>query len=51
MPDEEKLPMIEKLKEFGARVTTRQMGDKHVPYEINVTYFDALKGTKDGEVV
>ncbi len=49
MPDEEKLPMIEKLKEFGARVTTRQLGDKHVPYEINVTYFDALKGTKDGE--
>jgi sucrose phosphorylase len=49
MPDEEKMPMIEKLKEFGARVTTRQLGDKHVPYEINVTYFDALKGTKDGE--
>ena len=49
MPDEEKLPMIEKLKEFGARITTRQMGDKHVPYEINVTYFDALKGTKEGE--
>ena len=49
MPDEEKLPMIEKLKEFGARVTTRQLGDKHVPYEINVTYFDALKGTEDGE--
>ncbi len=48
MPDEEKLPMIEKMKEFGARVTTRQLGDKHVPYEINVTYFDALKGTKDG---
>ncbi|WP_163710697.1 sugar phosphorylase [Mangrovibacterium lignilyticum] len=48
MPDDEKLPMIEKLKEFGARVTTRQLGDKHVPYEINVTYFDALKGTKEG---
>lgn len=48
MPDNEKLPMIEKLKEFGAKVTTRQLGDKHVPYEINVTYYDALKGTKDG---
>ncbi|WP_372774814.1 sugar phosphorylase [Mangrovibacterium sp.] len=48
MPDEEKLPMIEKLKEFGARVTTRQLGDTHVPYEINVTFFDALKGTRDG---
>lgn len=48
MPDEEKMPMIEKLKEFGARITTRQMGDTHVPYEINVTFFDALMGTKDG---
>lgn len=48
MPDEEKMAMIEKLKDFGARVTTRQLGNRHVPYEINVTYFDALKGTKDG---
>ena len=48
MPDDEKMKMIDKLKDFGARITTRQMGDKHVPYEINVTYYDALKGTKDG---
>ena len=48
MPDDEKLSMIEKLKDFGARVTTRQMGETHVPYEINVSYFDALKGTRDG---
>lgn len=48
MPDDEKMKMIDKLKDFGARITTRQLGDKHVPYEINVTYYDALKGTKDG---
>lgn len=48
MPDEEKMEMIEKLKDFGALVTTRRLGDKDVPYEINVTYFDALKGTRDG---
>ncbi|WP_321290431.1 sugar phosphorylase [uncultured Sunxiuqinia sp.] len=49
MPDDEKLKMVEKLKDFGAKVTTRQLGDKHVPYEINVTFYDALKGTKNGE--
>ncbi|WP_159520347.1 sugar phosphorylase [Sunxiuqinia indica] len=49
MPDDEKMKMVEKLKDFGARVTTRQLGDKHVPYEINVTFYDALKGTKNGE--
>lgn len=48
MPDEEKSRMIEKMKEFGARVTTRRLGEKDVPYEINVTYYDALKGTRNG---
>ena len=48
MPDDEKLKMVEKLKDYGARVTTRQLGDRHVPYEINVTYFDALIGDKNG---
>lgn len=48
MPDEEKISMVEKMKDFGARVTTRRLGDQHVPYEINITYFDAMKGTKDG---
>ncbi len=48
IPDDEKMTMIEKLKGYGAKVTTRQLGDKHVPYEINVTYYDALKGTKNG---
>mgnify|MGYP000002913333 CR=1 FL=1 len=48
IPEDETLAMIEKLKTYGARVTTRQLGGRQVPYEINVTYFDALKGTKDG---
>ncbi len=48
IPDDETSEMIEKLKTYGARVTTREMRGREVPYEINVTYFDALKGTKDG---
>jgi sucrose phosphorylase len=48
IPEPETTAMIEKLKAYGARVTTRQLGGREVPYEINVTYFDALKGTKDG---
>ncbi|MFV0440630.1 MAG: sugar phosphorylase [Lachnospirales bacterium] len=48
MPDDEKMAMVEKMKDFGGLVTTRQLGDTHVPYEINITYFDALRGTKDG---
>ena len=48
IPDDEKMEMIENLKKNGARVTTRQLGQKHIPYEINVTYFDALKVTNNG---
>ncbi len=49
MPEEEKMSMVENMKKFGALVTTRQLGDKHVPYEVNITYFDALKGTSEGQ--
>lgn len=48
LPDAEMNEMIENMKLYGGRVTTRQLGDKHVPYEINITYFDAQKGTRDG---
>lgn len=48
LPDDELDTMIENMKLYGAKVTTRQIGDRHVPYEINVTYFDAQKGTKEG---
>ncbi|KOH45803.1 sugar phosphorylase [Sunxiuqinia dokdonensis] len=48
IPEAETVAMIEKLKTYGARVTTRQLGGREVPYEINVTYFDALKGTANG---
>ncbi len=48
IPEAEISAMIERLKALGARVTTRKLGRREVPYEINVTYFDALKGTKDG---
>lgn len=48
LPNEEVINMVENMKLYGARATTRQIGDKHVPYEINVTYYDALKGTNQG---
>lgn len=48
MPDEEKEKMVDNMKAFGARVTTRRLGEKDIPYEINVTFFDALKGTSTG---
>lgn len=46
LDDTEKSRMIETLQSFGAQVTYRRSreGDKK-PYEINITVFDALKGT------
>ncbi len=50
LPEEEKGGLFEKMKEFGGRINTRRTVDgKDVPYELNITYYDALKGTKDGE--
>ena len=49
LPEVEKGAMIEKMKEFGGLVNTRRNNDgSDTPYEINITYFDALKGTSDG---
>lgn len=48
LPDEEVNEMVENMKLYGGKVTTRQLGDRHVPYEINITYFDAQKGTRHG---
>ena len=48
MPAEEVRRMAENLKAEGALITNRRVGDREVPYEINVTYFDALKTTDQG---
>jgi len=50
LPEEEKTALFEKMKAFGGRINTRRTVDgQDVPYELNITYYDALKGTQDGE--
>ncbi|TNB49581.1 alpha-amylase [Martelella lutilitoris] len=42
--------MVETVKSFGGRVSMRQLSDGSMrPYEMNVSLFDALKGTVKGE--
>ena len=49
LDDEELDLMIETVKGFGGLVSMRRMSDGSVrPYEINVSLFDALKGTVNG---
>lgn len=50
LPDEEKNALFSKMQEFGGRINTRKtIEGEDVPYELNLTYYDALKGTKNGE--
>lgn len=50
LPDTEKNDLIQKMKDFGGYVSTKKNKDgTESPYEINITYFDALKGTSRGE--
>lgn len=50
LPDNEKNALFAKMKDFGGRINTRRTVDgKEVPYELNITYYDALKGTQNGE--
>ena len=49
LPEQEKRALIEKMKAFGGYVSTKTNKDgTESAYEINITYFDALKGTADG---
>lgn len=50
LSDEEQFQMVETIHRFGGRVSTRRGSDgaEHV-YELNVSLFDALKGTVRGE--
>ena len=41
--------LINSMKEFGAKINMRSKPDgSESPYEINITFFDACKGTVDG---
>ena len=42
--------MVDTIQQFGGRVSMRQLSDGTMrPYEMNVSLFDALKGTVKGE--
>ena len=50
LPHEEKEALYDKMVEFGGKISTRLGEDgKKVPYELNITYYDAMKGNKNGE--
>jgi sucrose phosphorylase len=49
LSDEEREQMVELMQEFGGRVTYRRAREGYdKPYELNITLFDALKGTLAG---
>lgn len=49
LPGDELDELIEGMKSCGAQISTRRKSDGNdSPYEINVTYFDAMKQTHEG---
>ncbi len=50
LPEEEVEGLIGMMRQFGGFVSMKANSDgKDSPYEINITYFDALKGTVRGQ--
>lgn len=50
LSDEEQLQMVETIRSFGGQISTRRTADGgERVYELNVSLFDALKGTTAGE--
>jgi len=50
LSDDEVDLMADKVKEFGGEISWRNMPDgSHRPYELNISLFDAFKGTFKGE--
>ncbi|MFW6222025.1 MAG: sugar phosphorylase [Bacteroidota bacterium] len=49
LPEEEFNQLLTNIKNFGGMIGTKTDADgNESPYEINISYFDALKGTKEG---
>lgn len=47
--DEEKFAMVNAIQRFGGQLTMRRLEDgSDSPYEMNISLFDALKGTVEG---
>jgi len=50
VPKTELDKLVSGMKSFGGKVNTKRNSDgSDSPYELNITYFDALKGTNEGE--
>lgn len=50
VPMEEVEELVESMRHFGGLISTRTLPDgSHSPYEINISLFDAMKGTRHGE--
>ena len=50
LPENEKTEMIKNMQKYGGLVNFKSNVDGTTsPYELNISYFDALKGTKYGE--
>ncbi|MCF8302487.1 MAG: sugar phosphorylase [Bacteroidales bacterium] len=48
LPEAEKEELLNNMREFGGKISTKRNADgSESPYEINITYFDALKHTAD----
>lgn len=46
LPEEDKTELVENMQKFGGKVSYKSNPDgSQSPYELNITYFDALKGT------
>ncbi|MBN2348910.1 MAG: sugar phosphorylase [Bacteroidales bacterium] len=49
LPENKFNELLETMKDFGGLISTRKNNEGfESPYEINITYFDALKGTRKG---
>ena len=48
LPDEEIRTLVERVRTLGAEVSTQRNSDgSDSPYELNITYFDAMRGNGD----
>lgn len=49
LPENEFNSLVEGMKDFGGKISTKRNADgTDSPYEMNITYFDAMKGTHKG---
>ncbi|OKH23054.1 alpha-amylase [Hydrococcus rivularis NIES-593] len=48
--EDEYQTLLEKMQEFGGKISMRKKSDgTEVPYEVNISFFDAMQGTAKGK--